>query len=99
MVLKTQDVLAVNILQLCSPELLVLMQWSREVLDSLIQMHMECITCGVTDEIFLVGIENWECVQYSTEYEWSGSIILVWGVIVLYSVHTHKMSRIISVAF
>lgn len=67
MVLKTQNVLAVNILQLCSLELLVLMQWSREVLDSLIiQMHMECITCGTTEEIFIVDLENWEYYVQTT---------------------------------
>lgn len=81
MVLKTH-VLAVNILQLCSPELLVLMQWSKEVLDSLIQMHMKCTTCGTIEEIFIVDIENWEHVHIITP---------MWGVtIVLYSVHTHE---------
>lgn len=52
-----------NILQLCSRELLVLMQWSREVLDSLTQMQMDCIT-HCTTEYRGVDIENWEYVQH-----------------------------------
>lgn len=52
-----------NILQLCSRELLVLMQWSREVLDSLTQMQMDCITHGTTEDRG-VDIENWEYVQH-----------------------------------
>lgn len=51
-----------NILQLCSPELLARMQWSREAVDSLTQMQMDCGTTGTTERtgelIWRMGIRK-----------------------------------------